>query len=106
VIGKNLSILFPEESRERSMQHIHRMVAGERMEVEEIPILGKDRSIRTVLWNSATLVSLDNKTPTATIAQGQDITERKQAEDKLKRYAEELEAANKELEAVIQCPTI
>jgi signal transduction histidine kinase len=36
--------------------------------------------VRTLLWNSATLYSADHRTVVATIAQGQDITERKQAE--------------------------
>jgi light-regulated signal transduction histidine kinase (bacteriophytochrome) len=59
-----------------------------------------------VLWNSANIYDTDAKTIIATIAQGQDITERKQAEEKikklneeLKRRAGELEIANKELEA-------
>ena len=88
IIGKSLDILFPEEQREHSMEHIRRAVAGERMEVEEIGIQHKDGSVRTVLWNSATLYDQDNQTPTATIAQGQDITERKKAEDALKASEE------------------
>ena len=99
VIGKHLDILFPEEQREHSMEHIRRAVSGERMEVEEITIRHKDSSVRTVLWNSATLYDQDNKTPLATIAQGQDITERKAAEDELKQRTIDLEASNKELEA-------
>ena len=99
VIGKHLDILFPEEQREHSMEHIRRAVSGERMEVEEITIRHKDSSVRTVLWNSATLYDQDNKTPLATIAQGQDITERKVAEDELKQRTIDLEASNKELEA-------
>jgi len=67
--------------------------------VEEIAIQHKDGSVRTVIWNSATLYDQDNKTQLATIAQGQDITERKQAEDELKKRTVELEASNKELEA-------
>ena len=88
VIGESLDILFPEEQREHSMEHIRLTVAGERMEVEEIGIQHKDGSVRTVLWNSATLYDQDNQTPTATIAQGQDITERKKAEDALKASEE------------------
>jgi signal transduction histidine kinase len=44
----------------------------------------RDESVRTVLWNSATLFLPDGQTPLATIAQGQDITERKQAEQALR----------------------
>jgi PAS domain S-box-containing protein len=99
VIGNHLEILFPEEQREHSMEHIRRAVSGERMEGEEILIQNKDGSVRTVLWNSATLYDQDNKSPLATIAQGQDITERKKAEDELKQRTMDLQASNKELEA-------
>jgi PAS domain S-box-containing protein len=106
VVGKQLEILFPESEREESMGHIRRAVAGERWEVVEIPILRADGTVRTVLWNSATLYATDGKTVIATIAQGQDITERKQAEEEIIRLNEvlqeraaELEASNRELES-------
>ena len=99
VLGKNLDILFPESSRTESMDYIYKAVAGERWEAVEIPILHLDGSIRTVLWNSATLYDSDGQTVIATIAQGQDITARKQAEEMLRQRTSQLEAANKELEA-------
>ena len=42
-----------------------------------------------MLWNSATLYAADGKTVIATIAQGQDITERKEAEEREKQAAQE-----------------
>ena len=51
-----------------------------RWEVVEIPIKHKDGTVHILLWNSATLYAQDGKTVIATIAQGQDITERKKAE--------------------------
>jgi light-regulated signal transduction histidine kinase (bacteriophytochrome) len=51
------------------------------------------------LWNSATIFDAEGKKPIATIAQGQDITERKKAEEALKQRTAELEVSNKELEA-------
>jgi signal transduction histidine kinase len=48
--------------------------------VVEIPIKHKDGTERILLWNSANLYAQDGKTVIATIAQGQDITERKRAE--------------------------
>ena len=98
-MGKKLDILFPDDSREASMDLIRKTSLGERWDVVEIPIINRDGTVHIVLWNSATLYDRDNKSAMATIAQGQDITERKQAEDRLELYAEELESANKELEA-------
>jgi len=110
VIGKSLEILFPPTSRESSMQLIRKTLEGERWEVVEINILHIDGSVRTLLWNSANIMSPDGKTPVATIAQGNDITERKLAEEEIREMNEtleqkviertkQLEAANKELEA-------
>jgi PAS domain S-box-containing protein len=81
VIGKELDILFPEDKKVESMAYIDQASSGEHWEVVEIPILNKDGSVHTVLWNSATLYDKDGKTPIATIAQGQDITERRRIEE-------------------------
>ncbi|MBI5361007.1 MAG: PAS domain S-box protein, partial [Planctomycetes bacterium] len=91
VVGRKLDILFPEDRKEESLAHIRRTFTGERWETVEIPILRVDGTVRTVLWNSATLYASDGKTVVATIAQGQDITERKQAEIKLRETGEYLE---------------
>ncbi len=91
VLGRSLDLLFPAERREEAMSHIRKAASGERWEVVEIPIVHLDGSVRTVLWNSATLYAADGKTPTATIAQGQDITLRKKAEESLRRARDELE---------------
>jgi PAS domain S-box-containing protein len=88
VIGKPLELLFPPGLVERLMDLIRRTSEGERWETVEIPILHLDGSVRTVLWNSATLLAPDGKTPAATIAQGQDITERKRAEEALRESEE------------------
>jgi PAS domain S-box-containing protein len=63
------------------MDLIRKTLSGDRWETVEIEIMHRDGSIRTVLWNSATLFAPDGKSPIATIAQGQDITERKKAEE-------------------------
>jgi len=88
VLGKSLEILFPAALSERSMDLIRRTQTGERWETVEIKILNLDGTVKTVLWNSATLFAPDGTTPLATIAQGQDITERKQAEDALRESEE------------------
>jgi len=87
VIGKPLDILFPVEERDDALEHIRRALAGEWLETVEIPILHVNGTVRTVLWNSAPLYASDGRTVVATLAQGQDITERKEAEEKLRKLS-------------------
>jgi PAS domain S-box-containing protein len=87
VIGKPLDMLFPADSREGSLGLIKQTLSGEHWESVEIPILQRDGNIRIVLWNSANLYAADGHTLVATIAQGQDITTRKQIEEKLHRLS-------------------
>jgi two-component system sensor histidine kinase/response regulator len=91
VLGKPLEILFPQSEVNSSMQLIHNTQSGERWEIVEINIQHQDGSIRTVLWNSATLFSGDGISPLATIAQGQDISRRLQAESDLRQHRDHLE---------------
>jgi PAS domain S-box-containing protein len=91
VIGESLDILFPPAHVVVSMELIRKTLIGERWEAVEIPILHLDGSVRTVLWNSATIFAPDGTTPVATIAQGQDITD-------LRSRERELEDKNAELE--------
>ena len=84
ILGQSLQILFPASLAEHSMALIRKTSTGERWETVEIGIQHCSGSTRTVLWNSATLFSPDGTKPIATIAQGQDITERKRAEDALR----------------------
>ncbi|MDP3029375.1 MAG: PAS domain S-box protein [Deltaproteobacteria bacterium] len=86
VIGKPLDILFSEAT-------IGQTLKGQRWEGVEIPIRGKGEQERLLLWNSANIYAEDGQTLMATIAQGQDITERKAAEDALaasKAYTESI----------------
>jgi PAS domain S-box-containing protein len=91
VLEKHLSILFPESYHQSSLEQVRPTLKGVRMETAEIPILTKAGEIRTVLWNSATIFAGDGKTAIATIAQGQDITERKRALDELEKLNANLE---------------
>jgi len=70
---------------------IDRASSGELWESVEIPIQRKDGAIRIVLWNSANIIDLEGKKIITTIAQGQDITERKHSQEEISRLSTELE---------------
>ncbi len=84
MVGKELDKLFPSDSKIKSLVRIKRTLTGEYMESVEVPILRKDGDTRIVLWNSANIYGKDGTMLVATIAQGQDITERMQAEAALR----------------------
>jgi light-regulated signal transduction histidine kinase (bacteriophytochrome) len=54
--------------------------------------------VRIAVWNSANLYAAEGATLLATIAQGQDITGRKEAELRVARYTDELARSNEELQ--------
>jgi PAS domain S-box-containing protein len=93
VLGKGMDFLFAENAREQAMEIVRRAGAGERLDLEEVPIRHASGSQQTVLWNSAPIFSADHQRQIATIAQGQDITKRKQAEVALAETKALLQAA-------------
>lgn len=93
ILEKSPELLFPMESKESSMERIQAASLGERWESVEIPIQHVDGSIRLLLWNSATVCAADGTTPVVTIAQGIDITERKNAEAALRTSEAQLSNA-------------
>jgi PAS domain S-box-containing protein len=110
VLGEDVGVLFPPSEREGSMELIRRTLGGERLDAVEIAIARADFTIRTVLWNSAAIFAADGETPVAAVAQGLDITERKEAEESIRQLnadleqrvrdrTVQLEVANAELEA-------
>jgi PAS domain S-box-containing protein len=105
VIGRKLEILFPDDSKEASLAEIKRTAMGGQLETIEIPILRKDGSKRVALWNSANIYDKDGRTVISTIAQGQDITERKQAGEQVLRLAEAVQAEKDRLSALVNSIT-
>lgn len=83
MIGEDAKILLPEEGREEALAKMAYALEGEGWESVEIPIQCRGGGVRTVLWNSANIRSEKDGTVVATIIQGQDITERKLAEERL-----------------------
>ncbi len=82
IIGQPLDILFPADGKEEALERIGLALAGDYLESVEIPILCKNGEIRIALWNSANIYGEDGGL-IATIAQGQDITDRKKHEKEL-----------------------
>ena len=101
VFEKDLALLFPAQTREQSIKEIESASAGKFWESVEIPILCKDGRIRIVLWNSANIYDKDGKTLMATIAQGQDITARKQMEKRIYAHTKDLEHEKAKDEAIL-----
>jgi PAS domain S-box-containing protein len=90
VLGRNIAVLFPPLQKEEILQTIEKATKGEKWQSVEVPILCKGKETRIALWNSANITDKDGNI-VATIAQGQDITERKNMEKWLKEYSEHLE---------------
>jgi PAS domain S-box-containing protein len=88
VMGKHPEILVPTETRKDVSAYLARTSEGENLLSIEVAILSKDGDVRIVLWSTANIYSVDGKTIIATIAHGQDITERKQAEEGLRKSEE------------------
>jgi len=83
VIDKNIGILFPKNKIVSTMKLIKNNLSLDNQEVIEIDILTKNKSIKTLLWNSANIFDEKGANKVATIAQ--DITERKRTEQALSR---------------------
>ena len=90
-LGEPLDMLFPVESKVQSLEHIGRTLSGERREAVDSPFacgwVGSDR-----LMELGQYYDKDGKTVIATIAQGQDITKRKKAEEALRESRRSLSA--------------
>jgi PAS domain S-box-containing protein len=82
VIGERIDILFAEQKKKRSLDLIQPTTTGIHLETIEIDVRCADGTEKTALWNSANILD-QNGNIISTIAQGQDITERKLAEQAL-----------------------
>jgi len=90
VLGRNIDVLFSPLQKEEILQTIEKATKGEKWKSVEVPILCKDKETKIALWNSANVTDKEGKI-VATIAQGQDITERKVMENRLNEYAMHME---------------
>ena len=91
ILGQSVEVLFPQERREQIFQKINKILEGQSWETVEIPVRCENGQIATCLWNSANIHAPDGKSLIATIAHGQDITDRKQAEEIIEKAHFELD---------------
>lgn len=87
IIGKNwFDNFIPERIREQIKTVEKRIKAGEAKELEyyENPVLTKSGQERLIAWHNTVLSDEDKKTM-GSLCSGEDITERKKTEEKLKK---------------------
>lgn len=83
IIGKKLKLLFPETNQKESLIKVENALSGEDWKSLKIPILHKTGKIVTIDWNSSNICDKEGTNVLFTMAQGYDITGRKQAEEAL-----------------------
>ncbi|MDD3052001.1 MAG: PAS domain S-box protein, partial [Candidatus Cloacimonetes bacterium] len=84
MLGKPVELMFPPDQKDNYLKYVEETSKGKKWETLEIDLRHVDGTIRTVLWNSANILNEKGDRVIATIAQGQDITERIKAEKELK----------------------
>lgn len=95
MVGGPLDVLFPAEKRGESLRKIEEAARESRWEFQDsvdIPILRPDGETRDCQWSFTKIYTVHNGgRPVATIAMVQDVTERVQAEEKIRRAKKEWE---------------
>jgi PAS domain S-box-containing protein len=85
VLGKNYVELFPGlTGRQAVLTDMHKVLLGEPTRGFENTVQTRDGRERVLLWNLTRFVNSD-RIPIGIIASGQDITERKRAEQEMQR---------------------
>jgi len=87
VLGKSISILFPLDKVNESINRIKNSLDDKSWDTIEIEILHIDGSVRTLLLNTAIVCDSDGLAPVSIICQGQDITERKKIEEEIQHLS-------------------
>jgi len=88
VLGKRWPELFlPPDKRHPKLKSFAKWVRAHPRDQYEGPILTKSGEIRTILWSNTAILG-SGKKDVAAIAIGQDITERKRAEEELRESGE------------------
>ncbi|MBW2675650.1 MAG: PAS domain S-box protein, partial [Deltaproteobacteria bacterium] len=89
MLGKPLDILFPDTSRAQALRRIKQAQhEGRDLYAEEGAIRHRDGTLYIGMWNSANIYSDTSDALLATIVHGEDVTERRQAEEALRESEE------------------
>ncbi|MEA1866618.1 MAG: response regulator, partial [Thermodesulfobacteriota bacterium] len=95
IIGKDwFNNFIPKRNRDKTIWVFESLMAGdvEPVEYHENPVLTKSSKEKTIAWHNCILRDEEGKI-LGTLGSGEDITERKQAEEELKKTNQELERA-------------
>jgi len=95
-IGRNISIVIPQEKINELNHLLNKISKGERIESFETKRQRKDKTILDVSLTISPIKD-DSGLITRASAVSRDITFKKQVEEELRRYAEELALSNEEL---------
>jgi|GEM_PF-1617055 len=99
VLGKNwFDCFLPERLREDVIPVFKQLMAGEIEPVEyfENPVLTRNGEEKLIAWHN-TMLKNENGEIIGTLSSGEDITERKEAEERLLRYQQRLKTLASEL---------
>ncbi|MFA4917616.1 MAG: PAS domain S-box protein [Thermodesulfovibrionales bacterium] len=92
VIGKNVFDFLADDSKELVAKNMQRRISGEHVENYEVKVITKSKDIKYFLLNAAIVPYEKEKAFVVVLF---DITERKQAEDKIGQKMSEMESLNK-----------
>jgi PAS domain S-box-containing protein len=102
ICGKNWCDNFiPSEYREKVSQVLKNLLSGEigKYEYHENPVLTKTGQYRLIAWHNSVLRDEAGQIKSI-LSSGEDITERKEAEEAIKKAYSELESANANLKSM------
>ena len=110
IVGKKwFDHFIPAENREKTKEAFNEIMLGqiEPFEYYENPVVTREGKRRLIAWHNS-LIKDESGKIIGTLSSGEDITDRKQAEEDIKklnkelpRNVYELESSNKELEAFV-----
>jgi len=101
VMNSDISLIFPAANVNDSGWLFKQGFDAAEWKTIELPVIHVNGKVSTVLWNASSIYGGDGTTPVATIAQGHDITSRKQMEEALQQRTNELGDTNEQLEQEI-----